>query len=85
MKELIYIFKKFLDLLEYNLIKLIKFMFQIIRNSGKFAILTAFLFLLFFLLNGIFLGLLLLVILVLVNQEMPNLRYKLINFLNRFK
>lgn len=85
MKELIYVFKNFLDSFEDNLIRLIKFMFQIIRSSGKFTILTASFFLFFFLLNGILLGLLLLIILFIVNQEMPNLRYKLINFLKRFK
>jgi len=71
--------------MEAALIELIRFIFQLIRGAGSFAILIAIMIIGLFVAHGILIGFLVLAALFYINYSIPDLKYRLNKFLNRFK
>lgn len=85
MKNLIRAFENLLFAFENTLIEVIRFIFQLIRGAGNFAILITLMIIGLFIMHGLLFGFLVLAALFYINYSMPNLKYKLKRYLNRFK
>lgn len=85
MRNLIKAFEHLLHAMEGTLIEIIRFIFQLIRGAGSFAILIAMMIIGLFVIHGLLIGFLVLAALFYINYSMPNLKYRLNRFLSRFK
>lgn len=85
MRNLIKAFENLMYAMEATLIELIRFIFQLIRGAGSFAILIAIMIIGLFVAHGILIGFLVLAALFYINYSIPDLKYRLNKFLNRFK
>lgn len=85
MRNLIKAFENLMYAMEAALIELIRFIFQLIRGAGSFAILIAIMIIGLFVAHGILIGFLVLAALFYINYSIPDLKYRLNKFLNRFK
>ena len=85
MRNLIKVFENLMYAMEVTLIELIRFIFQLIRGAGSFAILISIMIIGLFVAHGILIGFLVLATLFYINYSIPDLKYRFNKFLNRFK